>query len=392
MNTLVEDIIKLIRAALTHKKEYLSDGFSLRTTFPVVKAHDIAALCYYGALECGLSTDTSEMTALFDVVCQHIFLNEQQEYLANEIFSEFDKKQIEYMPVKGILLKKLYPASEMRVMGDLDILIKTSQYDIIRDIMQKLEYTETNESDHELIWCKNGIQVELHKRLIPSYNKDYYAYFGDGWRLAKQNDGTKYSMTDEDELIYLFTHYAKHYRDGGVGIKQTVDLWLYRQSKPNLDESYIKNELTTLCLYEFYTNVMQTLSVWFDGGIANEKTKLITITIFKSGSFGFHDEHVISSGVKARETSGTKNSAKRNRIRQALFLPYADMCKKYPVLEKAPILLPFMWVRRWVEALFRKRETIQSTINDISLMSEENLNAYQRNLDSVGLAFNFTEE
>ena len=106
--------------------------------------------------------------------------------------------------------------------------------------MQKLGYAEKVESNHEYIWHKAGSYIELHKRLIPTYNKDYYSYFGDGWRLAKLKDGTRFSMTDEDQMVYLFTHYAKHYRDAGIGIRHIVDLWVYRNNKPNLNEEYIK--------------------------------------------------------------------------------------------------------------------------------------------------------
>ena len=71
--------------------------------------------------------------------------------------------------------------------------------------MESLGFAEKLESDHELIWQKPSAYIELHKRLIPSYNQDYYAYYGEGWNLAKKCDGTRYSMTDEDQMIYLFT-------------------------------------------------------------------------------------------------------------------------------------------------------------------------------------------
>jgi len=52
--------------------------------------------------------------------------------------------------------------------------------------MADLGYEELYESDHELVWNHDLMRIELHKRLIPSYNKDYYQYYGDGWQLAKK--------------------------------------------------------------------------------------------------------------------------------------------------------------------------------------------------------------
>ena len=345
MNTQRSDILKLIYAAIMKQKMELSIDFSFKTVMPIIKEHNIIALCYYGAIECGIDKYSAEMRALFNYVCLYTCNSEQQDYVAEEVFSAFDKNGIDYMPLKGILLKKMYPCSEMRVMGDLDILIKTEQYPLIKSVFQALNYSEISESDHELIWNSNGVQIELHKRLIPSYNKDYYSYFGDGWTLAKKHTGTKYQMTDEDQLIYLFTHFAKHYRDGGIGIKQMVDLWVYEKSKSSLDKAYLKNELTSLSLYDFYKNISDTLSVWFENGKANETTDLITETIFSSGVFGKHEAHVLSEGVKLATTSDSK-SAKKKKIVHSIFLPYSSMCKKYSILNRVPVLLPIMWIVR----------------------------------------------
>ncbi len=390
MNAQRSDILKLIYAAITQQKMELSADFSIKTIMPIIKEHNIIALCYYGAITCGIDKYSPEMRALFNYVCHYIYNNERQDYVIEEVFATFDKNDIAYMPLKGILLKKLYPCPEMRVMGDLDILIKIEQYTKIKSLFQELNYTEITESDHELIWNSNGVSIELHKRLIPSYNKDYYSYFEDGWRLAKISTGTKHQMTDEDQLIYLFTHFAKHYRDGGIGIKQMVDLWIYRRNNTILDESYIKRELTALSLYDFYKNIYDTLAAWFDQGQTNEITDLITDTIFNSGAFGTHEAHILSEGVKIEATS-EKPNAKAIKFFRLLFLPHSSMCKKYSVLKRIPMLLPIMWIVRWFEAIFCKRERIGETIDDIKLMSYQNINEQKSNLERVGLSFNFKE-
>ncbi len=90
--------------------------------------------------------------------------------------------------------------------------------DRIRPLMISLGYTEGVESDHEYNWQKGSTHIELHDRLIPSYNRDYYAYSGEGWQLAKtvSNASLEHKMSAEDEMIYLFTHFAKYCRDSGI--------------------------------------------------------------------------------------------------------------------------------------------------------------------------------
>lgn len=384
-------IILLIKSAILGRNYSLPKDFDLDSAATVARKHQISALFYYGALNCGFSQDLPAMNRLFTGTCRLITVSEQQMYAINAIFAAFDENRIDYMPLKGTLLKKMYPKSEMRSMGDADILIRTEQYDKIVPLMQKSGFNEQLESDHELIWDKNGIHIELHKRLIPSYNKDYYEYFGDGWRLAKPafEDGTRYAMTPEDEMIYLFTHYAKHYRDAGIGIKHIVDLWVYKNSVKKLDNEYILKELGKLRLDVFYKNTMRTLDVWFDDAAPDDVTEFITRIIFNSGVYGTHEAHLLSEAVKISKQTGTAKSVRAKKIIQLVFLPYESMCKKYPVLEKAAILLPIMWVVRWFDVLLFKRKNIKKNSDDLKVMSAEKIDDYQNALNFVGLDFNF---
>ena len=384
-------VIKVLYAALTGEKQQLDNDINLQELWEIANKHKIVPIIYYGALNCGISNDEPIMQQLFMTTCRNVAVSQRQAFYLNEIFNAFDEKGVEYMPLKGTLLKELYPKSEMRIMGDADIVIKTAQYDIIKPIMEELGYSEKVESDHELIWKKPGSFIELHKRLIPSYNKDYFAYYGDGWQLAKIKNGTRYEMTDEDQMIYLFTHYAKHYRDAGIGIKHIVDLWVYRKNKPGLDEEYIKKELENLKLYDFYCNTIKTLSVWFDGENPDDVTDFITRIIFNSGVYGTDEARILSQAVKAAKSHGTAKNVKSSKLRKLIFLNFDSMCVKYPFLRKLPFLLPVMWVVRIFSALLFKRNNIKKQSQKLSSITEEGINSYQQSLDFVGLDFNFKE-
>ncbi len=382
-------VIKVLYAALTGEKQQLDSAYDLQVLVDIANKHKIVSMIYYGALNCGIADGDPLMQQLFMGTCRNIATSQQQTFCLNEILKSFDKNGVEYMPLKGTLLKDIYPKSEMRTMGDADILIKPEQYDIIKPIMEELGYKEKIESDHELIWQKPGSYIELHKRLIPSYNKDYYTYFGDGWRLAKVKKGTRYEMTDEDQMIYLFTHYAKHYRDAGIGIKHIVDLWVYRKNKPKLDEEYIKTELSKLQLYDFYVNTIRTLAVWFDGEEPDEVTDFITRIIFNSGVYGTKEAHILSEAVKLTKSHGSAKAVKKHKLINLIFLPYSGMCEKYPILKKLPFLLPIMWVVRIFTAVLFKRDTIKQQNDRVNVITEDGVDSYQQSLNFVGLDFNF---
>ena len=392
MNHFQKGIIQLINSALTGSAAEIPDGFDWETAYKLGKQHQIIPMLYYGINNSRITPPEKTIERLEHGIYRSVFISQSQLFELSNICSRFDKDGIDYMPLKGALLKFLYPKSEMRPMGDLDILIKTDQYEKIRPIMRDLGFTEICENDHELVWNKNDVlHIELHKRLIPSYNKDYSAYYGDGWRLAKPADKSRFEMSDEDNFIYLFTHYAKHYRGGGIGIRHITDLYVFLSSKPEIDKNYISKELKKLQLFDFYNNTLKTLSVWFDNAEQSKLTDFITDKIFGSGSFGTFNSKVISQAVKDSKSTSTSSRVRYKIIIRSIFKPYGEMAEKYPVLKKYPVLLPVMWVVRWVTVILFKKQNLKQQGKRIKLSSSENISSYQNELDYVGLDFNFKE-
>jgi len=391
MNNLQKDVITLIKSAITGEKYNLSGDQNIAEIFKVSKRHNIVPIVYYGALNCGVEQSSAEMQKMFAETCSLMAYNEKQMWEISNLVNEFEKENIAYIPLKGTLLKGVYPKGEMRAMGDADILIKFEEYEKIVPIMERLGYTFGHEFYHELAWDKGNIHIELHKGLVPEANKDYYSYYGDGWQLAKLGENSKYYMSNEDHFIFNFTHFSKHYRSTGVGIKHVVDLWVYKNHFKSLNEEYILTELKKLKLDVFYKYTMQTVAVWFDDAEPTEQTSLITKVIFNSGVFGTHETRVLADAVKSTKNVGTAKKAKFKKVMDIIFLPYEPMTEKYPFLKKVPVLLPVMWCHRWLVTLFFKRDAIKSNSNDIKLMSAKNVDDYQASLNFVGLDFNYKE-
>jgi hypothetical protein len=180
MNSLEKGVLTLIKSALTGKQFALPDNFDAQAAVKIAKAHQISTLVCFGAKTCKLADELAMDRLLVDAY-QFTVISEVQIELVEKLTALFKKENIDYMLLKGASIKSIYPSPEMRVMSDIDILIKLEQYDKISKIMRLLGFDEVTQSDHELIWRKGRLAVELHKRLIPSYNKDFYAYFGEGW-------------------------------------------------------------------------------------------------------------------------------------------------------------------------------------------------------------------
>ena len=392
MNTTEQGIVLLLKSAITGEAYHLPEDFRLEEAYPVIQKQGIEPLCYIAAVTCGIPKSSPVMVSMFQKYCQHLRDSESQLMEIRRIYNAFESHGIDFMPVKGCNMKLLYPAPELRTMGDADILIKLEQYPQIERVMQSLGFRFEVESDHELVWKSDRLFLELHKKLIPSNSKDYYAYYGDGWKLAKRCEGHHYYMTDEDMFLYIFTHYAKHYRIGGVGCRQLLDLWVCLRAYPSLDLDYIRREAAKLQLEEFFDNTMRTIDVWFNGAATDGKVEAITKFLFSDGIWGTEMNLALAKGVAYKETSDSKVPGWLRNYLEAIFQTPTDMKRRYPIFGRYPVLLPFSWPYYWVTTLLFRQENVRRRIRLSAAMEEEDrLDAYEKSLEYVGLRFNFRQ-
>lgn len=387
MNGFCKAVIDLIKAAVTDKKANIPDNFNWEEALKLCEVHTITPMLYYGARFSGITPPENVNKKLFIETFCSIQTEQEQQYEVSRIKKAFEENGIDYMLLKGTVLKSLYKKTEMRTMNDADILIKEKQYEDICRVMTDLGFSKNKESDHEYIWQKKDcLTLELHKRLIPSYNIDYYRYFSDGWDFAKESAGHEYFMSREDTFIFLFAHFAKHYRDAGIGIRYMTDLYLYLDKNRDMDMQYIEKNLGSLKLLTFYNNIVATLNVWFEDRESDEVTEFITARIINSGLHGTYYNHVVSTALKNAKLCNGKNE-KMKRIAALLFPPLDNMKIKYPILSKFTVLLPWYWCVRLVTAVLYKKENVLKHKDDIKLTSPGNIQTYQKELVFVGLDF-----
>ena len=389
MNMTHEGIIKLLRSAITGEHLPLPEDFSLEQAFEILRKQSMVPLAYQGAINCGVGKDHPLMQKMLMLCYQNLMRHERQMHAVNQVFAAFEANGIPYMPVKGCNLKPLFPKPELRAMGDVDILIHPQDHSRIRAVLEALGFRFRCENDHVFEWISDALYIELHKSLVPPNDEDYYTYYGSGWQLAVQGSGYRWDLSPEDAYIFIFTHFARHYRRGGIGCRHVVDLFVYRRAFPNLDEAYISHELSKLHLQEFHENVLKTLDVWFLGAERQTTTELITAFVFSGGSWGSLEAAVFSTEVKrARKTGKVKNSGIKSVLR-AFFPPISHLSYRYTIIRKCSLLLPVIWVVRWVDIILFSPKKIRRKINVLRTVNNERVLSHQQALEAVGLDFQF---
>lgn len=383
MNVFEKNIINIINSALEGKIPDLSGVLDFSYMYKFAKEQHLVGLIYYGLKD---TKNVLKPNDFFEL--QHSFLilaaqSERQMLETEKITFALREESVEHMVLKGALLKKMYPHAEMRAMGDIDIFfVNPTDCSKISNLMTKLGYHEIPGSDHEYVWVKgDAIRVEFHRSLMSKKHLLFNKYYSNV-HLCKCGNTSEYSMRPEDTFIYLFVHFTKHFEEGGAGVKFIVDLYLYMKKYDALDYTYISQEMKRLHICKFYKNIIKLIDVWFAGGEDNEITDFITDKLFAYGVFGNKENADAFEGVKAAETFP---NAAVHKTMQLVFPGLSAMQIRYGILKKIPVLLPVMWIVRWLDLALFKRNRIKKQCSTINNMTGKKISAKTQELKYVGI-------
>lgn len=385
MNTVHRGILTLVRSALTGEKLALPEGFTLEEADELIRKQSLLPMAYQGAYNCGIPANSEIMIRYQMEYYKKLIHSEEQMQSVENIFATFDENGIDYLPLKGSVIKGLYPKPEFRPMGDADILIQNEQYEKVRQAMLALEYQEKLESDHDYTWRSKTLLVEIHKCLFSDQQPEFRDYFGDGWGKAHAVRVNMHGLGHEDEYLYLFAHMTKHFMHSGIGARHMIDLYVYRKAYPMMDNGKIEAVLKRMHMLEFHQNIQRMLSVWFEGQPTDSVTDVITDFVFASGNFGTTENKLYAEEALKAEENGQKHRSKEKALIRILFPPLWYLQLSYNVLYKAPFLFPLFWVVRWFDVLLHRRKRIAKKLGIIHGMTDDKVAEYDKMMRYMGI-------
>ena len=378
-------IISLLKSAITGECCPLPEEFDLAEQIPFLKKQSIQALAYQGAYHCGVDPKSEPMARLFKSYYTLLVYHEKQMKALDRLYKAFEENGIDYMPLKGVNMKPLYPKPEMRTMGDADILIRKEQYERIVPAMESLGYHLADVDDKVYTWDSEDLHLELHQHMVETSLKNF-SYYGTGWHLARHREGCRYALSPEDEFIFVFSHFARHFLIGGIGCRHVLDLYVCRQAWPGMDEAYIQAELQKQELLVFYRNVCRLLDVWFAGAPADPVTEEITDHIFSGGTFGDPRKRSLHWEVMGLLRDQPGKGMRVKLFLRAAFPPADYLYADYPVLRKAPWLLPGVWILRLARKL-PQTQRLRKKAKLLGTMTQEDVRAQHRIMALMGMEY-----
>ena len=326
----------------------------------------------------------------------YAFVKRDQEQLdlKEKLINIFNRNHIDFVFLKGIELKKIYPESYMRGMGDIDILIKSNQLQDTHKALESMGITcKSRSKQHDVFESKEGLMIEIHPTLYKDFNEKFEKVFNNAWDYSIQQENRRYQFSHEFEVVYLLYHLAKHLDSSGIGLRSVLDIGLYIKTyEQKMDDNHLDELLTKSDMHQFYVCMVELNRKLFGfeyhktinqgHSIEQEVLDKLTDYIVKSGVHGLGKEF---NPFEARAASyQMKNKSKTKMIFDIIFPSFEHMKGMYPNLLKVPIFLPLAWGIRWFKLLFRKRK---SSIRKIKKLNIENdrIEAHKELFEKIGL-------
>ena len=266
----------------------------------------------------------------------------------------------------------------MRTSADIDVLIKSEDFDKATELLFQNDFTTENErTSYDRGFYFEKTHLELHHSLCRN-SEIINDILKDVWDNAAQKDGYEYAMEKEFFAFHHITHMLSHILDGGCGIRPFIDLWIMR-NKRYYDEEKLKPLLKKCGLVRYYEKICELSEVWMEGKPHNEVTESLQKYILKGGTYG-SEENGHEIGVAAN------NQSRFKYIWKLAFPDYKFMCYVYPSVKKHRILLPLCYVHRIFSKLFGKeRKRIRGRIKNINSSNEQNVEEVASLIKDLGL-------
>lgn len=322
-----------------------------------------------------------------DVYNKLTFIEAKQEIYSSMVYSSFEENKISFLPVKGILIKKLYPVENYRSSGDIDILIKKEDFENSCKVLEHMGYKilgqENKGNDYHISYEKNSVHIELHSSLAPK-DSNFYDYFNKSFARAKLKENSKYHylFNNEDFYIYTLYHLYKHFVKGGVGVRYFLDMYLINK-KMTFDYDYLNAELKKIGLFDFNETVKELSAVFFDNKVQDNRLKELSRFVYISGAHG--EQTFFSMAMISPVDTKKKGFFFTNKIKyfyDAWFIGYDGMKERYKVLNKHKWLLPFCYIHKGIYTIIKKPKAIVREKNEISKMNKD-VKSYIDNINKL---------
>lgn len=329
------------------KSQYTLTDEELAKQYKLSKSHDLAHLVGDALIKNNLIGDGEIKAKFQNQMMLAVYRYEKINYELGRLRKVLNEAKIPFIPLKGSVLRKYYPEPWMRTSCDIDVLVHESDLErAVSALTSAAGYKADSKGSHDVgMFSDSGVHLELHYSLIEDKIVGSAAdVLRSAWENASPvSDTSEYVFGDDLLFFYHTAHMAKHFVNGGCGIRPFIDIWVLNHrvsfSRKKRDALLAEGGLLT------FAKQAEVLSeAWFGNGEHTDITRRMQDYLLKGGVYGTTANRVSVQQIR-----------KGGKIRYAfsrIWLPYDVLKFHYQSLERKRWLLPVFEVRRWFKLIF----------------------------------------
>ena len=359
--------IHLLSLYLNKKKanDFKVDESNIAFFAKLSKRHSLIALFYKALVDTHAQVSEENLKKLEEYYFANVRKVALFEKERKELYKFLNDNQIDFLPLKGIIIQHYYLDPNSREFADNDILFNDAKDKEVKKFFKDRDYKVESfkKSNHDAYIKKPFFNFEMHRALFTD-NEDrhiYAKYFKDYLKNSPVKEGYEHYLSNEHFFTYFIAHAYKHFNNSGCGIRTLIDCYLYLKQN-QLDFNYINQELDKMNLTEFSNKFCALSNKLFDEQELNEEEKEMLLFIASSGTYGTLENSV---------NKGVKEKGKFKYFMLRIFPPMSFYRDVYPWAYKTKVLIPVAWIVRTIRIIFRNPKKAAKELKMISKVKKE---------------------
>lgn len=374
-------LLACLRAYFNEEKSNIDYNVNWNKLYSFSTAHNLAPIVFSVIRDNrSFQKNKTAYNAFKDTFYDAIVTYDMQKAIIDEVDSLLTENKIEHIFFKGAQLKELYPSPELRLMGDVDVLIRLEDRPKVKKLFVGNGFELTEDNGPVYNYSKNDQILECHTKIVSGKvgNADAESYFEDAINHASF-DNFCGKFNSEYYLMYLMTHIAHHFWFYGAGVKMILDLAVFiKQLSPNLD--IVVEKMDALKLKRFSQIILSICYDWFGVGKSftadTDSTKNFLISFGAFGNINRNKAVVVRrKAIEDGHETGfmTKLTLLFPSYKKMKNIPYAKF------IDGRPYLLPFGWIYRIIYNLKNKKDFLIEATSGLG--SDETKREAQKEID-----------
>ncbi len=369
-----DTLFACIRDVIFNEKEALNGVLltddELSSLYSLSKKHDVAQIVGVALTKNGiLKHHDSAFAAFRKEIDIAVFRQIHLDRDIDIICGIFEAAGIDHIPLKGAVIRSLYPEPWLRTSGDIDVLVREEDLNRAVEVLNSNGFGFCKRNYHDVLFTtqNNNNYLELHFNIKENYKQlddtlltvwDYATPISEG--------SHRFCLSKEFLVFYHLAHMANHFYCGGCGIRSFIDFEIML-SGFEINEEILSKLLIETRLSVFYNAVFHSAKEWFFKGEKHILSDEIQRYIFDGGVYGSTKNSTL---VHQREYK-----TKIGYVLSRIFPPYKEMAVRYSILIKKPILTPFYYIYRIFTLLSNKKKMKKNAkeLKVIKQTTDENL-------------------